>query len=72
MILTTLAFVPEMSRSDSFARIPIIVSIQLARDVANKSVGENVLPKPLLSVGASVRIVVALFVCTASVSSAPR
>jgi hypothetical protein len=34
----------------------MMVSIQLAREVANKSVGENVLPKPLLSTGASVLI----------------
>jgi len=48
------AFVPSMFHEDSSALIPIMVSMQVAKDVANKSVGENVLPKPLLSVGASV------------------
>ena len=38
----------------SLALIPITVIIQLANPVATVSVGEKALPKPLLSVGASV------------------
>ena len=60
-----------MSKLDSLARIPIIVSIQLAKEVANKSVGENVLPKPLLSIGASVVMLDALRRCVASVLNSP-
>lgn len=65
------ALVPLMSSLDSLARIPIIVNMQLAKDVANKSVGENVLPKPLLSIGASVVKVDELFRCVASVLKSP-
>ena len=41
-----------------FAAIAMMVSIQLANDEATKSVGEKVLPKPWLSIGASVNILV--------------
>lgn len=48
-----------------------MVSMQLAKDVANKSVGENVLPNPLLSIGASVVMVQELRRCVASVLNFP-
>ena len=45
-----------MSIECLFATIPIIVNKQLAKEEASKSVGENFLPKPSLSKGASVII----------------
>jgi hypothetical protein len=72
MTFVTKAFDPEMSQPESCALIPIIVNMQLANDVANKSVGENVLPKPLLSIGASVEIFDELLIWMASVLSSPK
>lgn len=37
-----------------FAAIPMVVTMQESNDVAHKSVGENVVPLPKLSFGASV------------------
>ena len=53
------------------ALIPITVSIQLPNAVATRSVGEKASPKPLLSRGASVAMVVPDRLCTAVVCSDP-
>jgi len=55
----------------SLALIPIIVTMHLPKDVAIRSVGENLSPLPWLSVGASVSIIVLLCKCVASVLNAP-
>jgi len=71
MTLVTSAVAPTISISFSLAFIPMIVSIQLPRAVATKSVGENDLPRPLLSTGASVMMVVPDLRCVASVLRSP-
>lgn len=50
----TLIFTPFKAASICFARIAMVVSIQLANAVPTRSVGENLSPFPWLSVGASV------------------
>ena len=56
MILVTSAEAPVISMERLSAEIPMIVSIQEAREVAARSVGENASPLPWLSTGASVMI----------------
>ena len=54
MIFSTEPFIPATSSPRESAAIAIIVIIQFSIEVANKSVGENDSPFPLLSTGASV------------------
>ena len=59
IILVTFAEVPSIGVIVSFrAVMPMIVSMQLASDVAVRSVGEKASPFPLLSFGASVMMIV--------------
>lgn len=57
IILWTVAVVPSIWMSWFLALIPMIVSIQDASAVAQRSVGEKASPLPWLSVGASVIII---------------
>lgn len=63
MILVTSTRVPSNSIPIVSALMPIVVIMQEPSAVANKSVGENLSPLPLLSVGASVSISVPLCKC---------
>jgi len=54
MDLLILASVPSIAKPFLLETIPMMVSMQLARAVATRSVGENPAPLPWLSVGASV------------------
>jgi hypothetical protein len=56
MCFVTSALEREISTFKSFALMPIVVSMQVASDTHNKSVGEKRSPFPRLSVGASVSI----------------
>lgn len=58
MIFSTSTLVPSSATSNAGAFMPIMVSMQLASAVAVRSVGENRSPFPLLSVGASVSMMV--------------
>lgn len=51
---TTVALASLNGKSIELALIPIMVRIQEAKEVANKSVGEKVSPLPWLSTGATV------------------
>src|SRR6185437_10318779 len=66
MCFVTSAFELLMSTFISAAFIPIVVSMQVASETHNRSVGENRSPFPRLSVGASVSRVVLLCKCSAS------
>src|SRR6266704_7177679 len=63
--------IPLKSTPSSCALIPMVVLMQVARAVATRSVGENALPLPLLSVGASVAISDFDGPCTASQCRSP-
>src|SRR6478735_12476774 len=54
IFFSTSAFMPSRSKPIVRALMPITVSMQVASDVASRSVGEKRSPLPLLSVGASV------------------
>ena len=54
IILVTSTLAPSSAIDIDSALIPMVVIIQAPRPVAIKSVGENLSPFPLLSVGASV------------------
>ena len=54
IILVTSTLAPSMAIDIDSALMPIVVIMQAPRPVAIKSVGENLSPLPLLSVGASV------------------
>lgn len=57
MCFSTFKVMPFSEISFLSATIPMIVAIQLPNAVATRSVGENVSPFPLLSMGASVESV---------------
>src|SRR6266581_5530753 len=63
--------IPRKSTPSSCAFIPIVVLMHVARAVATRSVGENALPFPLLSIGASVAIFDFDGRCTASQCKSP-
>ena len=71
MILLTVARMPSMAQPLSRARMPMMVSMQLARAVATRSVGENASPLPRLSTGASVMMWLPERRWTASVRRSP-
>ena len=54
------------------AFIAMVVSMQVANETHNKSVGENFSPLPRLSVGASVSIIVLLRVCSSLATQISR
>ena len=54
MRFSTRAVAPRTSHCLRFAVMPITVSTQVPSDVASKSVGEKLSPKPSWSLGASV------------------
>src|SRR3954463_5672457 len=54
IFFSTSTLIPSRSKPMLRALMPITVSIHVASDVANRSVGEKRSPLPLLSVGASV------------------
>src|SRR5213083_2391197 len=62
---------PRRSTPRSSALIPIVVLMHVPRAVATRSVGENVSPFPLLSLGASVAIFDCDGPCVASQCKSP-
>lgn len=61
MIFSISAFTPWNFQFRSSAAMAMVVSMHVASEVQNKSVGENRSPFPLLSNGASVSILVRLW-----------
>ena len=68
----TVIFVPRSSRPWRWAKMPIVVTMHVPSAVATRSVGEKDSPRPWLSVGASVRSVVAEGPCAAVQRRSPR
>lgn len=71
IIFSTSASILSIFISRALAAIPIVVRIQVARDVAVESVGEKDSPLPWLSTGASVTISVPEARCVAWQRSSP-
>ena len=59
MTLRTTTVAPSTDQPCCWARMPMMVSMQVPRAVATRSVGEKDSPRPWLSSGASVTISVA-------------
>ena len=65
MRFSTLALLPSIANPSRSAVMPMIVRMQVASAAATRSVGEKASPRPWLSTGASVWIVMPEGPCTA-------